>query len=131
VFSVITEEKDNYGMLSILIKQRAHKLKESAKILVSISTDHSTLFQNFHSTELLSATVLTTSGLGGGERTHLPSNGISMESPRLSRTINGNLTLLTSNQTVDQAMLDAPLPTLDGGNSSDMKVDSLSTKKER
>jgi hypothetical protein len=117
--------RDNNGMLSILIKQRAHKLKESTKILVSMSTDPSTSFQNFHSTELLSATVLTTSGLGGGERTHLPSNGISMESPRLSRTTNGNLTLLTSNQTVDQAMLDAPLPTLDGGNSSDMKVDSL------
>jgi hypothetical protein len=125
------EAEDNNGMLSILIKQMVLKQRVSIKTLVSMLTDHSISFQNFHSTELLSATVLTTSGLGGGERTHLPSNGISMESPRLSRTTNGNHTLLTFNQTEDQAISDAPLLTQDGGNSSDMKVDSLSTKKER
>jgi hypothetical protein len=94
-------------------------------------TDHSISFQNFHSTELLSATVPTTFGSGGGERTLLPNNGTSMESPRQSRTTNGSHTHSTSNQTEDQPISDAPLPTLDGGNSSDMKVDSLSTKKER
>ena len=47
-------------------------------------------------------------------------NGSSMELPRLSETITGNHTHLTSNRTEAQATSDAPLPTQDGGNSSDM-----------
>jgi hypothetical protein len=46
-----TKEEDNNGMLFILTKQRDHKLRESAKTSVSISTDHSILFPSFHSTE--------------------------------------------------------------------------------
>jgi hypothetical protein len=54
-----------------------------------------------------------------------------MKSPRLSRTTTGNLTHLTSNQTVDQLTSDVLLPTQDGGNSSDIKVLKLSTRKVR
>jgi hypothetical protein len=50
---------------------------------------------------------------------------------RPSRITTGNLTHLTSNQTVDQATSDVLLPTQDGGNSSDTRELSLSTKKER
>jgi glycerol-3-phosphate dehydrogenase len=55
------DQEDNNGMLSISTKQRAHKLRESTKTSDSMSTDHSTLFQSFHSTEWLSALVLTMS----------------------------------------------------------------------
>jgi hypothetical protein len=92
---------------------------------VSISTDHSISDQDCHSKELLSATVLTTSGLRDGERMLLPSSGTSMVSPRLSRTITGNHTHLTFNQTEDHPTSDVPLPTQDGGNSSDTKVPQL------
>jgi hypothetical protein len=54
-----------------------------------------------------------------------------MESLRLSRTTTGNLTLLTFKETVDQPTSDVPLQTLDGGKSSELRKDSLSTIKER
>jgi hypothetical protein len=56
------EVNTNNGKLSISTKLKDHKLRESTRTLVSMSTDHSILFQNFHSIELLSATVRTTSG---------------------------------------------------------------------
>jgi hypothetical protein len=71
------------------------------------------------------------SGSRDGERMLLPSNGTSMVSLRLSRTITGNHTHLTFNPTEDQTTSDVPLPTQDGGNSSDYKVPQLSTRKER
>jgi hypothetical protein len=114
-----------------LIKLKLSKPRESTRTSVSMSTDHSTLSPNFHSTELLNATVPTMSGSRDGETTLKPNNGTSMESQRPSRTTTGDPTLLTSNQTEDQAISDAPLPTQDGGNSSDMRVASLSMRKER
>jgi hypothetical protein len=54
-----------------------------------------------------------------------------MESPRPSRTTTGNLIHLTFNQMVDQPISDVPLPTQDGGKSSELRKDSLSTIKER
>jgi hypothetical protein len=62
------------------------------------------------------------SPLEDGERMRWVNSGISMESLRLSRTISGRLTLLTSNQMVDHQTLDVLQPTQDGGNSSDTKV---------
>jgi hypothetical protein len=50
---------------------------------------------------------------------------------RPSRITTGNLTHLTSNPTVDQPTSDVLLPTQDGGNSSDTRELSLSTKEER
>jgi hypothetical protein len=44
-----------------------------------------------------------------------------MRYPRPSRATTGRATHLISNQTVDQLMLDVPLPTQDGGNSSNTK----------
>jgi hypothetical protein len=49
-------------MYSILTKIRDLKRRDSTRTSVSMSTDHSTLSQNFHSTELLSATVPTMFG---------------------------------------------------------------------
>jgi hypothetical protein len=66
-----------------------------------------------------------------GETTPRHSNGTSMESQRPSRTTTGNHTLWTFNQTVDQPISDVPLPTLDGGKSSELRKDSLSMIKER
>jgi hypothetical protein len=70
-------------------------------------------------------------GSEDGDTTLELNNGSSMESPRLLRTITGNHTHLIFNQMVDQPTSDVPLPTQDGGNSLDMKVDSLSMRKER
>jgi hypothetical protein len=39
------------GELSILTRQRAHKLRDSTRNSDSISTDHSILFPSFHLTE--------------------------------------------------------------------------------
>ena len=62
VFGVTMEASINNGMLFISIKQMDHKPRDLTRTLASMSTDHSTLSLNFHSTELLSATVPTTSG---------------------------------------------------------------------
>jgi hypothetical protein len=51
--------------------------------------------------------------------------------PRLSRTTTGSHTHSISNPTEDPPISDAQLPTQDGGNYSDSKEDTLSTKKER
>jgi len=75
--------------------------------------------------------VPTTSGSRDGETMLRPSNGTSMESPRHLRTTTGNLTHLTSNQMVDQPMSDVLLPTPDGGNSGELREDSLEMIKER
>jgi hypothetical protein len=72
------------GLFFILTKKLQPKLRDSMKNLVSKSTDHSTLSQNFHSTESLSALVPHTSDLRDGE-TMLPNNnGYSMVSQRPS-----------------------------------------------
>jgi hypothetical protein len=62
VFMVTMEEEDKNGMLSILTKLRDHKPRVLTRTSVSTSTDHSTLSQNSHSIELLSAMVPTMSG---------------------------------------------------------------------
>ena len=59
---VTTRANTKCGQLSILTKQRVHKPRALTKISASMSTDHSTSFQNSHSTELLSATVPITFG---------------------------------------------------------------------
>jgi hypothetical protein len=61
------------------------------------------------------------SGSRDGERAPLNNNGSSMKYPRPLRATTGRATHLISNQTVDQLMLDVPLPTQDGGNSSNTK----------
>jgi hypothetical protein len=55
------------GRLSILIRLEPSELRDSTRNSASISIDHSTSDQDFHSKELLSATVLTMSGLRDGE----------------------------------------------------------------
>jgi hypothetical protein len=105
VFGVTTiEVKIRPGQFSILTKQRDHKLRVSTKTLVFTSTDHSTLSQNSHSTELLSATVPTTFGLEDGDTMLEPSNGSSMVLPRPSGTTTGSHTHLTSKATAEAQM---------------------------
>jgi len=60
-----------------------------------------------------------------GERMQWDSNGTSMEFQRLSRIIFGKLIHLIFNPTEDHLTSDVPLPTQDGGNSSDTKVPQL------
>jgi hypothetical protein len=96
-----------------------------------MSTDHSTLFQNFHSEEWQNASVLIMLQSEDGETTQKPCNGTSTVFLKPSRTTTGNHTHLTSNQTVAQATSDVQLLTQDGGNCSDMKVVSLPMRKER
>jgi hypothetical protein len=50
-YGVTMVPKPKNGKLSILTKQRVHKLRDLTKTSVSMLTDHSTLFQSFHSTE--------------------------------------------------------------------------------
>jgi hypothetical protein len=122
VFMVTAEESISNGKLSILIRLRVNKLRDSAKNGDSISIDHSTSDQDCHSKEYLSALVPTMLPSRDGETTKEPSNGTLMVSPRPSRTTTGNLIHLTSKEMVAHPTSDVLLPTQDGGNSSDTKV---------
>jgi hypothetical protein len=120
------------GRLSILTPIRDHKPRDSTRNSVSIVTDHSTWFQDFHSTELSKhmepTTLLKTDGL----REETTNNGHSTALIRQSDLTTGRTMLWKSNQTEDHPTLDALLPsTQDGGNSGDTKEDILSTRKER
>jgi hypothetical protein len=61
-FTTNTMELTRDGRFSILTRKQRLKLKDSMRNSVSISTDHSTWYQSFLSTELQSAMVPTTSG---------------------------------------------------------------------
>jgi hypothetical protein len=87
------------GQLSILTKLVQSNQRDSTRTLASMSTDHSILSQNFHSTELQNATELTMSGSEDGETTLWANNGSSMEFPRPSSHNNGNTTHLISKET--------------------------------
>ena len=52
-----TEEPTNNGRLSILTLIRDHKRKDLSKTSDLLPINHSTLYQDFHSTELLNAKV--------------------------------------------------------------------------
>ena len=66
-----------------------------------------------------------------GETTPSLNNGTSTKCPRPSRTTTGSLTHLTSKEMVDQLTSDVPLQIQDGGNNSNSKLDTLSTRKVR
>jgi hypothetical protein len=51
VYGVTMEDPIKNGPLFILTKLRALKLRDLTKISASMSTDHSTSFQSYHSTE--------------------------------------------------------------------------------
>jgi hypothetical protein len=73
------------GRSSMLI-QLSLRLRDSMKNSDSISTDHSILSLNFHSTELQRCTVTPMYGSRDGETMLLNNNGGSMRRPRLSET---------------------------------------------
>jgi hypothetical protein len=102
-FMADTMEPTRDGRFFILTRRRESRLRDSMKNSDSTLTDHSTLCQSFHSTELLSATEPTMSGSEDGERIPLLNNGGSMRFPRLSETTTGRTTPLKSKATVTQA----------------------------
>jgi hypothetical protein len=74
----------NFGTLSILKMLRKLELRASTRSSDSISIDHSTLCQNFHSTELLICIVLVTCGIRDGRRISNNKCGTSKKRPRPS-----------------------------------------------
>jgi hypothetical protein len=121
------------GEFFILTRRQLLKLRDSMKNLDSISTDHSTLSQNFHSTELLSVLELTTLSSRDGERMFLVNNTTSTRCQRLSDLNNGRTMQWKFNPTVDLTTSVSHLAsTLDGGNYSNSKKEHmLSIRKER
>jgi len=120
------------GRLSILTKLMPLQQRESIKISDSMSTDHSTLSQDFQWRESLKPLVPTTWSSRDTSREELPNNSTLTQSPRQSDLNNGRTTLLKSNQMVDQTTLESLLvSTPDGGNSLDLTVLSSSTKRAR
>jgi hypothetical protein len=87
--------KTKDGMLSILIKTMVHKLKALTKNSVCIATDYSTLYQSFHSTELLKCTETLTPTLRDGETMLLNNNSDSIALAKLLETTTGRIMLLT------------------------------------
>jgi hypothetical protein len=71
---------------SFMLIQSSLRLRESMKNLDSTSTDHSILFPNSHSTELLRCTVTLMCGSRDGETMSSNNNGGSMRRPRLLET---------------------------------------------
>jgi hypothetical protein len=121
------------GEFFILTRRQLLKLRDSMKNLDSISTDHSTLSQNFHSTELLSVLEHTTLPSRDGERMSLDNNTTSMRFQRQSDPNNGRTMQWKFNPTVDLTTSVSHLAsTLDGGNYSNSKKEHmLSIRKER
>jgi hypothetical protein len=100
------------------MKQKLNQPKDFPKTGDSISTDHSTSDQDFHSKESLSVTVQTMFGSRDGEEMSELNNGTLMRSPRPSRTTTGSHTHSTSKVMEIAATSDAQQPTQDGGRCS-------------
>jgi hypothetical protein len=101
VSGVTTVRTTKNGRSYMLTKLEKLRLKDLMRSLVSISTDHSTLSLNFHSTELLRPQVPTMSSSRDGETTGSDNNSTSMKSQRLLDLNNGRTTLLKSKATVE------------------------------
>jgi len=84
VLKIIRMEQIRNGRFSMLIKLQKLKQKDSMKNSASTSTDHSTSSLNFHSTELLSASVPHIFVLRDGETMSPSNNSSSMRSQRPS-----------------------------------------------
>jgi hypothetical protein len=119
------------GRFFILTRKERLKQRVSMRNSDSTLTDHSTLSQSFHSTELLSATEPTMSGSEDGERILLLNSGGSMRFPRQSEITTGRTTPSKSKAMVTPITLELLELTQDGGRCSDTKVASLPTRKER
>jgi hypothetical protein len=120
------------GRFSILIRKLRQRPRDSTKSSASTSTDHSTLSQNSHSTELLRCLVEPTWSLRDGERTRDNNSSSLMRLQRPLETTTGRTIALTSKAMV-RAIISEPLrvSTLDGGRCSDLRmVHMLPTKGE-
>jgi hypothetical protein len=124
------EKLTKSGKFSIKTRLIRQLLKVLMRILASTSTDHSTLYHNFHLTESLKQSVLITLSSRDGERMLLCNNSGSMRSQRLLEATTGKTIALIFKAMVDQATLELPqVSTQDGGNCSRRTVNSLSTRR--
>jgi hypothetical protein len=130
-FGATTAKPTRNGTLSISIKTRASKVKDSTKNGASISTDHSTSDQDSQCTESLSATVQTTSGSRDTKLMSRLNNSTSTRPQRPSSLSNGRIDQSPFKATVVAQTLEWKEPTLDGGNFGESKVSLSSMKEER
>jgi hypothetical protein len=125
------ESLDN-GELFILTLIRETKRRDSTRTSVSTAADHSTLSQDFQCTEFFNHMEPTTLLSTDTSREETTNNGSSTALTRPSDPTTGRTMLLKSNPTVDHPTLDAlQLSTQDGGKCSELKVLTLSMRKER
>jgi hypothetical protein len=85
-YSTIMEESTKDGASFMLIRDQRLRPRDLMRNSVSTSTDHSTWFLNFHSTELLRCLVEPTWFSRDGETMLDNNNSGSMKSQRLSET---------------------------------------------
>jgi len=118
-----TMEETRNGKLSMLIKLKRLKLRESMKNSASISIDHSTSDQECQWRELSLCTAITGSTWEDGLQVTRPiHNGDSMREPRPSSTSTGRTTSWKSTETEDIHTSDQQLQsTQDGGNCSELR----------
>jgi hypothetical protein len=122
-FRIITKVSAKDGRLPILIDKVRVKLRDSMKNLDSISIDHSTLSQSFHSTELLKCMVTPKLLSRDGESIQDNNNGGLMKYQRLSETTTGRTTALTSKVMVAAVTSEQfQASTQDGGRCSDIRT---------
>jgi hypothetical protein len=121
------------GKFFILTQRKRLRQRDSMKNLDSISIDHSTWSQNFHSIELLNVLEPTMLSSRDGERMLLNNNSTLMRFQRPLDPRHGRTMACKSNPTVDHQTSDSHLlSNLDGGNCSDLlKVPLSQMKKER
>jgi hypothetical protein len=133
LFTSCIMETTRNGMSSILMRLSQSQLRASTKNLASISTDHSTWYQECHSRELLLCTETIGSTLEDGPRL-MPNilNGDSMRNLRQYSTCTGRTMSWKFTPTVDIHTLEPLQPkTQDGGRCSTTKMDTLSIKRVR
>ena len=127
-----TEEPTRDGRLCILTKIRETKPRDFTRTSVSIATNHSTLSQDSQCTESPNLTELTTLLSTDTSLEENTNNGSSTVLTRPSDQTTGRTMQLKSNPTVDHPTSELlQLSTQDGGKCSELKVLTLSMRKER
>jgi hypothetical protein len=127
-----TEEPTRDGRLCILTKIRETKPRDLTRTSVSIAINHSTSSQDSQCTESPNLTELTTLLSTDTSREETTNNGSSTVLTRPSDPTTGRTTPLKFNRTVDHPTSELlQLSTQDGGKCSELKVLTLSMRKER
>lgn len=117
------------GRLSIPTKQQ-FRARDLTRTSVSISTDHSTLSQDYQLTELLNTEVDITCGLSNGSWTKDHNNGY-LTRPGLSNQLPIRDIAWAFRAKEEAILSELRVQTQDGGRCSDITMETLSTRKER